>query len=165
MRRRDEVYPASLINPKRHRSTRAEVERRRELLRDIIESMRPMTVRQVFWDLPPSRPTKASDSRAKGFGDISVELDAIEPDRLRELVQGAIEQHLPPQQFEVLRVAEESERSVFERIAELFNPDIENFVGDGSGSGHWAYERRLAQIDEWIRRGAPAPPNDEEERR
>jgi hypothetical protein len=36
------------------------------------------------WDLP-SRPTKASDSRAKGFGEVSVELDAIEPDRLRAL--------------------------------------------------------------------------------
>ena len=34
------------------------------------------------WNLP-TRPTKATDSRAKGFGDISVELDAIEPDVLR----------------------------------------------------------------------------------
>ena len=35
------------------------------------------------WSLP-TRPTKASDSRAKAFGsDISVELDAIAPDLLR----------------------------------------------------------------------------------
>ena len=33
------------------------------------------------WDLP-TRPTKATDTRSKGFGDISVELDAIEPDQL-----------------------------------------------------------------------------------
>ena len=31
-----------------------------------------------IWSLP-TRPTKTTDSRAKGFGDISVELDAIPP--------------------------------------------------------------------------------------
>src|SRR5262249_14445233 len=46
------------------------------------------------WNLP-TRPTKKSDTRSKGFGDISVELDAIEPNRLRNLVQETIEQHLP----------------------------------------------------------------------
>ena len=61
------------------------------------------------WNLP-TRPTKASDSRAKGFGAESVELDAIEPQRLRDLVQETIEQHLPADQFEVLKAAEESER-------------------------------------------------------
>ena len=34
------------------------------------------------WDLP-SRPTKQTDSRAKGFAALSVELDAIEPNMLR----------------------------------------------------------------------------------
>ena len=52
------------------------------------------------WNLP-TRPTKKSDTRAKGFGDISVELDAIDPNDLRNLVQMAIEEHLPPEQFEV----------------------------------------------------------------
>ena len=61
------------------------------------------------WNLP-TRPTKQTDSRAKGFGAISVELDAIPPDELRGLVQMAIEQHLPPEQFKILKVAEESER-------------------------------------------------------
>jgi hypothetical protein len=61
------------------------------------------------WSLP-TRPTKASDSRAKGFAAESVELDAINPDALRELVQGVIEQHLPGDQYEVLKAAEESER-------------------------------------------------------
>src|SRR5262245_35049847 len=52
------------------------------------------------WDLP-TRPTKASDTRAKAFGStLSVELDAIEPNQLRQLVQEAIEEHLPPEQFE-----------------------------------------------------------------
>jgi hypothetical protein len=61
------------------------------------------------WSLP-TRPTKSSDSRAKQFGPISVELDAIEPNRLRQLVRDAIEKHLPAEQFAVLKVAEESER-------------------------------------------------------
>jgi hypothetical protein len=61
------------------------------------------------WSLP-TRPTKKSDSRAKGFGDISVELDAIAPDRLRNLVQEAIERHLPPTQFKILKAAEASEQ-------------------------------------------------------
>jgi hypothetical protein len=63
------------------------------------------------WGLP-TRPTKTSDSRAKSFGEISVELDAIEPNQLRELVQDAIEQHLPADEYEVLKVAEESERKL-----------------------------------------------------
>jgi hypothetical protein len=68
------------------------------------------------WRLP-TRPTKSSDSRAKKFGDISVELDAIEPTRLRDLVTKAIVQHLPPQQFEILKAAEESEREVLRAFA------------------------------------------------
>jgi len=60
----------------------------------------------------PTRPTKTSDTRSKGFGDISVELDAIPPEELRGLVQSAIEDHLPPKQFGVLKAAEESERSI-----------------------------------------------------
>jgi hypothetical protein len=63
------------------------------------------------WQLP-TRPTKTSDTRSKGFGDISVELDAIEPDRLRALVRETIEVHLPPDQLSVLKIAEQSERDI-----------------------------------------------------
>jgi hypothetical protein len=69
------------------------------------------------WNLP-KRPTKQSDTRAKGFGKISVELDAIDPNNLRDLVQTAIEQHLPPEQYEVLKVAEESERREIGRLVQ-----------------------------------------------
>ena len=41
------LYRASLT--KRHRATKADVERRRQDLYDIIERMYPMTVRQVFY--------------------------------------------------------------------------------------------------------------------
>jgi hypothetical protein len=76
-----------------------------------------VTPKQIAeWSLP-SRPTKASDTRAARFdSDFSVELDAIEPDRLREIVQAAIEQHLPPDQFEVLKAAEESEREIISKL-------------------------------------------------
>jgi hypothetical protein len=60
--------------------------------------------------------------RAKNFGDVSVELDAIEPNRLRSLVQEAIEQHLPPEEFEVLKAAEESERETISRLVNKITP-------------------------------------------
>jgi hypothetical protein len=63
------------------------------------------------WDLP-TRPTKTTDTRSKGFGEVSVELDAIDPNQLRELVQTTIEQHLPADEYEVLKVAEQSEREL-----------------------------------------------------
>jgi hypothetical protein len=67
------------------------------------------------WNLP-TRPTKTSDTRSKSFGDISVELDAINPDRLRSLVTAAIEIHLPKEQFAILRAAEQSERTIIRQL-------------------------------------------------
>jgi hypothetical protein len=66
----------------------------------------------------PTRPTKASDSRSKGFGDVSVELDAVEPYMLRALVRQAIERHLPADQLKTLQVAEESERTLIRRLVD-----------------------------------------------
>jgi hypothetical protein len=63
------------------------------------------------WCLP-TRPTKRSDSRAKSFGDISVELDAIDSRLLRQIVRDALERHMPSAAFEVLKAAEESERAL-----------------------------------------------------
>jgi hypothetical protein len=67
------------------------------------------------WNLP-TRPTKASDSRAKNFGEVSVELDAIDPDRLRSLVRRAIENHLPEHEYAILKAAEESERETLRML-------------------------------------------------
>ena len=69
------------------------------------------------WNLP-TRPTKKSDSRAKLFKGDSVELDAIHPDMLRQIVQEAIEQHLPEHQLETLEVAEESEREILQMFTQ-----------------------------------------------
>jgi hypothetical protein len=67
------------------------------------------------WNLP-TRPTKATDTRSKNFGSISVELDAIEPNLLRTLVTAAIESHLPKHQYEVLKATEDSERKLITRL-------------------------------------------------
>jgi hypothetical protein len=63
------------------------------------------------WNLP-TRPTKEKDSRANNFGKVSVELDAIRPRDLRDIVEQAIQRHLPLEQLEVLKAAEESERQL-----------------------------------------------------
>jgi hypothetical protein len=62
----------------------------------------------------PAQPRPAThEQRALA---ISVELDAIEPNRLRSLVQETIELHLPADQFAVLKAAEESEGDIITRL-------------------------------------------------
>jgi hypothetical protein len=83
---------------------------------DIVFQRIAVTPEQIAdWDLP-TRPTKASDTRSKNFGEISVELDAIDPNQLRALVQETIELHLPVEQFKNLKAAEESERDIITRL-------------------------------------------------
>ena len=82
--------------------------------------------RQIIdWSLP-TRPTKASDSRAKNFGRQSVELDAIPPGQLREMVDSAILQHIGPE-LDALRAAEASEREMVQAWADA--------VRDGESPG------------------------------
>ena len=69
------------------------------------------------WNLP-TRPTKSSDTRAAGFGSSrSVELDAIPPANLRQLVEDAILEHLPEQAMEIKKAEEESTRSYLATLA------------------------------------------------
>jgi hypothetical protein len=59
----------------------------------------------------PTRPTKASDPRAARFGsDISVELDAVEPNILRQMVDEALAACFPPGAREARRARQEAER-------------------------------------------------------
>ena len=58
----------------------------------------------------PTRPTKRTDSRAKGFEGESVEVDAIAPGTLRSMVSACIVQHIDHEELDVLKVAERSER-------------------------------------------------------
>jgi hypothetical protein len=80
-----------------------------------------VTPRQITeWNLP-SRPTKASDSRAKHWAGNSVELDAIPPDLLRQLVRDAIEPHISPELLAVIEAAEASEREAAEIFLRQMN--------------------------------------------
>lgn len=69
------------------------------------------------WSLP-TRPTKATDSRAKSFGAISVELDAIPADTLRGLVEACINYHMPVDLYEELKLVERDERRMMQNIVE-----------------------------------------------
>jgi hypothetical protein len=86
---------------------------------DITFTRLAVTPEQIkAWQLP-TRPTKASDPRARRFGRAqSVELDAIAPDLLRSLVRDAIEQHMPAHQLDVLREVEKDERRVLMLFAD-----------------------------------------------
>jgi hypothetical protein len=69
------------------------------------------------WSLP-TRPTKGRDSRSKSFVGESVEVDAIPPGYLRQLVANCIEQHMNQDALHATIVAEESER----QLLQLFDP-------------------------------------------
>src|SRR5262249_20980722 len=73
------------------------------------------------WNLP-TRPTKRSDTRAASFGSrVSVELDAIEPRRLRSLVEKAILKHMTRKKYDELMIKEKREQ---EKITELIEQII-----------------------------------------
>jgi hypothetical protein len=76
------------------------------------------------WGLP-TRPTKKSDSRSKGFEGDSVEVDSIPPDQLRGLVRDCIVQHVDEYQLQVLQVAEASEREIMTRLVAQFSNGAE----------------------------------------
>jgi hypothetical protein len=67
----------------------------------------------------PTRPTKrAGNSHANGFDGDSVELDALPPQVLRDMVSEVIERHISPHMLASLRVAEESERELLRMWAD-----------------------------------------------
>jgi hypothetical protein len=61
------------------------------------------------WGLQ-TRPTKASDPRSKSFHGESVELDAIRPSALRNLVRDCIIRHIDKQKLNDVRMVEAEER-------------------------------------------------------
>jgi hypothetical protein len=72
----------------------------------------------VDWGLP-GHPAKKTDSRHRRYGiDHAVELEAIPPDRLRELVRDRITSHIDPEAYRRLMAVEEVEKDTFRRIAE-----------------------------------------------
>jgi hypothetical protein len=65
----------------------------------------------------PTRPTKASDTRARNFTGGSVEVDAIPAPTLRVLLSDAIEQHIDLDALRQIEIFEESERSLLFDLA------------------------------------------------
>ena len=81
---------------------------------DIIFERIAVTESQINqWELP-TRPTKKSDVRAKAFSGESVELDAIPPDELRNLVSDSITQHIDSDNYQQLCEIESAERESLE---------------------------------------------------
>ena len=61
----------------------------------------------------PTRPTKRDGNKhAADFEGDSVELDALPPRVLRDMVRKVIERHISPEQTDALRAAEDSEREM-----------------------------------------------------
>jgi hypothetical protein len=70
------------------------------------------------WRLP-SRPTKTTDTRIAAYGDRdSVELDAIEPNRLRKLVEDAINRHMSKKLYDKLMKAEKAEQDEIRELVD-----------------------------------------------
>lgn len=68
----------------------------------------------------PTRPTKKSDSRSKNFAGESVEVDAIPPALLREMVRNCITQHIDFEVLARLEEIEEAERETLRRISQTW---------------------------------------------
>jgi len=81
-----------------------------------VERVAVTTEQIAAWNLP-TRPTKTSDSRSRGFVGESVELDAIPPTTLRALVRSCIEQHIDPEIFERTMTIERLERASLADLA------------------------------------------------
>jgi hypothetical protein len=69
----------------------------------------------ALWKLP-TRPTKKTDSRSRSFEGESVEVDAIPPDRLRELAASSITKHIDSLLLTRSRIIEKAERETLENF-------------------------------------------------
>jgi hypothetical protein len=68
----------------------------------------------------PTRPTKASDTRAKKFVGESVEVDAIPPAQLRSMVEGAIRSHVDEERYDRFLTVENAERESLEQFVSVW---------------------------------------------
>lgn len=103
--------------------TRFVAETRPDVAPQVVFERLAVTPEQVEeWRLP-TRPTKGTDSRSRGFEGESVEVDAIPAPTLRRLVEDAITSHVDREQLRLTRVAERSERDVLTRMIARHNTD------------------------------------------
>lgn len=66
----------------------------------------------------PTRPTKRTDTRSKGFDGESVEVDAIPPGQLRQMVEDAITSHIDEEALDAELQTEALERETLSRMPE-----------------------------------------------
>lgn len=76
-----------------------------------------VTEEQLAGMVLPTRPTKRTDTRARGFLGESVEVDAIPPSALRQLVEEAITQHIDSRVLALTYAVETEERAGLEALA------------------------------------------------
>lgn len=69
----------------------------------------------------PTRPTKKTDSRAKNFSGESVEVDAIPPETLREMVSDAITLHIDSEVYKRVLKTEKMEKETLKSYAAAFD--------------------------------------------
>jgi hypothetical protein len=75
----------------------------------------------------PTRPTKKTDTRSSSFdGDASVEVDAIPPNILREMIRGCITPHLPMDEIQRHLQIQQLERDSLLAVSQRFR----DFGGD-----------------------------------
>jgi hypothetical protein len=89
-----------------------------------------VTTEQITALQLPTRPTKTSDSRSKNFADESVEVDAIAPRDLRELVRSCITRHIDRDALERLELAEAAEKETMLRISQAWQAGRLGIVPD-----------------------------------
>jgi hypothetical protein len=75
-----------------------------------------VTPEQILTLNLPTRPTKSTDTRSRGFIGESVEVDAIPAPELRRIVEDAITRHIEPRALDLTQRVEQSERSLLTAI-------------------------------------------------
>lgn len=77
----------------------------------------------VEYDLP-TRPTKLTDSRSHSFMGESVELDAIPPNKLREIVREHIGKHISQEQIDDIKNTERMEKETTQGLIDLLDSGL-----------------------------------------
>jgi hypothetical protein len=79
-----------------------------------------VTLEQIrVWNLPTRLPKRKTGADRKWPHTFACELDAVPPDELRQLVEAAINRHLPQDRLRILKAAEESERAVLRSLVNV----------------------------------------------
>jgi hypothetical protein len=117
--------PSGVLIPKTIEKRLTELCEQMDVPRPFVERAALTEAHIDEYDLP-TRPTKRDgNTHANSFDGDSVELDALPPKVLRDLVRETIELHISPAKLAVLRTAEGSERELLTRWAGRFDGDAE----------------------------------------